>query len=190
MALRRSSRSTTIAATQKSAIDAAARHRTRDNRQASRARATPQPSSVQPAQPTQPVGLLPEVQAVAGGKRRRDGDDSQTGSRKRRQPEASLFPAAATVLRRADQASRADKDHFAPEQNLAIEQGRALQADPLQEADRTDATLGITEGQKLLNALFALVSKNRLLLQKEERHKESSSSFTRRLEAAARVKQS
>ena len=93
MALRRSSRSTTVAAAQKSAIDAADRRRKLADRQARLAsnhastEATLQPSLVQPTQPTQPtqpVGLLPEVQAVTSGKRRRDDGDSQTGPRKKK----------------------------------------------------------------------------------------------------------
>lgn len=191
MALRRSSRSTTVAATQESANDAAIRHRKRADRQASRARTTLQSSLVQPqpTQPTQPVGQLPQVRAVTGGKRGRDDDDdeSQTESRKKRQPEASLSSAVATVPERADQASRAENDHSAPEANPAIEQDGPIRADGLHETVQADAVLGVTEGAKLLNALFALVSRSHLMLQKEEHRKESANSFTRRHEAAARV---
>ena len=197
MALRRSSRSTTVAATQKSANDAAVRNRKRADRQASRAKTTLKSSLVQPTQPTQPsqpiqptqpVGQLPQVRAVTGSKRRRDDDDeSQTGSRKKRQPEASLSSAVATVPERADQASRAENDHSAPEANPAIEQDGPIRADGLNGTIQANAVLGVTEGAKLLNALFALVSRSHLMLQKEERRKEYANSFTRRHEAAARV---
>ena len=168
MAPRRSSRPTTIAATHQSAHNAAVRSRKRADRQAGRARnrasagATLQPSLVQPTQSAQPAGLLPEAQAVTGGKRRRGDDASQAESRKRKQLESPSGNNAATRLRRSNQITRAERDQSSPEGALALGQDNLLPANFVPDVNSTAAevTPNATEGHKFLNALYAVASRN------------------------------
>lgn len=91
------------------------------------------------------------------------------------------------MLRRADRASRAENDNSAPEERPAIEEDGQLRTNSVHKTTQTGAVLGVSGGQKLLNAVFALVSRSRLWLHKEERCKESSNHVTRRHQAVAKV---
>lgn len=213
MALRRSKRSTTIAATRKSAQDAAAPRQKRAGRQAGHgSKSNLTGTRIEPTenQPTQPTRLGSEGQATVGGKRKRDDDATNTGVRKKRQLDAaptssqpvpargdqdrqaaiggkrkreddvtktgvgkkrqlegSPLNARTAQLLTADQASHAKYDHASP---LVIERIDPFRATSRAETFPTNAEFATnaTEGERLLEALFAVVSKKRLLLEKQK----------------------
>lgn len=211
MALRRSKRSTTIAATRKSAQEAAAPRQKRGGRQAghgSKSNLTGTRTEPTAIQPTQPNRLGSEGQATVGGKRKRDDDATNTGVRTKRQLDAALtssqpVPAREDQERRAAVAGKRKREDDVTQTGVGKKrqlEGSPLNArtaqlhtadqailaeydqasppvteriDPLRPTSRTEtfptdaeATPNATEGRKLLEALFAVVSKKRLLLQR------------------------
>jgi len=127
MALRRSARSTTIAATERSTQNAAAVCRKRIGRRADRGgkhaptNPTLQSSSAQPAEP---VEVHSGVQKVTSGKRKRDDHVGQTGASKKRQLEEPSSNDAAARLRMADQTIHAQHEQISPANVPAVEQDK------------------------------------------------------------------
>lgn len=116
---------------------------------------------------------------MTSGRRKRDDHVGQTGASKKRQLEESSSNDAAARLRMADQTIHAQHEQISPANVPAVEQDKQIPENSVPNVMPTaaEATPNATEGQKVRNTLFALVSRNRLLVQKRKCLEESQHSF-------------